>query len=110
MRLRWRPESTPLRPRRTPSGWRSGKSCGAASFRSIQSITGPTVFSALSPSYDRRVERPVRDLPPSTVERPFAVEDVRASRPYLLTPKLLKLVTRRLASILVLVAIDVGGL
>jgi exopolysaccharide biosynthesis polyprenyl glycosylphosphotransferase len=56
------------------------------------------------------VERPVRDPPASPVERPSAAEDARASRPYLLTPRSLKLVARRVASILVLVVIDVGGL
>src|SRR5579872_4107893 len=38
------------------------------------------------------------------------VEDVRAARPYLLTRSPLKTAARRLASIAVLVVIDLGGL
>jgi exopolysaccharide biosynthesis polyprenyl glycosylphosphotransferase len=56
------------------------------------------------------VERPVRDVPAPSVEPPTPAEDVRAARPYLLAPTPLKSFVRRLASVVVLVTIDVSGL
>ncbi|MGN6800233.1 MAG: hypothetical protein ACTHKS_19045, partial [Gaiellaceae bacterium] len=46
--------------------------------------------------------KPERVLPP--------VEDVRAARPYVLSPSLLKVIGRRLASIAALVVVDITGL
>jgi exopolysaccharide biosynthesis polyprenyl glycosylphosphotransferase len=55
------------------------------------------------------VERPVRQRPAEPADAAPA-EDVRAARPYIFAPTPVKSFLRRLASTLILMAIDIGGL
>jgi len=66
-------------------------------------VTGP------SGGYDRRVTTSTRSPTTADETRPVT-EDVRAATPYLLSPTPIKSLLRRLASILALVTLDVGGL
>src|SRR4051812_29636652 len=72
-------------------------SCAAVSHATTRSSTGPTQWSRPFRRYDRRVAAE-------------PVEDVRWTRPYILSPTPLKTFGRRLASVAALAAIDIGGL
>src|SRR5438477_9061335 len=87
---------------RPPHARPPASSCDAASSSNTRLNTGPTRWSRWSGRYDR----PVAAEP----DPGAPLEDVRSTRPYILSPTTIKTVARRLASVLALATIDIGGL